>query len=222
MMTKQQEIIIDTVIKNVSSEHQLDPLVIPQADKQYAIIYADPPWKYSFPGTRTEDVDDYETMNTEDICRMNVKSLAGDNSVLFIWGIWTKLPDILKVIDAWGFEYKTVGFVWVKANKNAATEQYSFLPEDSLDDFFGMGMWTRSNTEFCLIGTRGENKRITNDVRQVVYAPIREHSRKPDEVRERIVKLMGNKTRLEMFARQRAEGWDVFGNEVECSIGLTV
>ena len=161
--------------------------------KKYKIIYADPAWEYSFAGTRAETTeDDYSTMKTKDIAGLKVAELADEDCVLFMWGIWTKLADALKVIEAWGFEYKTVGFVWVKTNRNTNIKQLSFLPTDSFDDFFGMGMWTRSNTEFCLIGVKGKPKRINAGVRQIIYAPIRQHSRKPDETREKIVELMGD------------------------------
>ena len=190
-------------------------------NKKYQIIYADPPWQYTFAGTRSEGkADDYQTMKTKDICKMGVGELADENCVLFMWGIWTKLQDTIDVMRAWGFDYKTVGFVWIKTNKSVSVEQYSFLPQDSFDEFFGMGMWTRSNTEFCLIGVKGKPQRVSASVRQVVYSPIREHSRKPDEVRGRIVELMGNLPRIELFARKPSDGWDVFGNEVVDSIRL--
>jgi site-specific DNA-methyltransferase (adenine-specific) len=187
---------------------------------KYQIIYADPPWKYSFPGTRSDKHDDYSTCNTDDICRFKVTQIADDNCALFIWGIWTGLPDCLQVIKAWGFEYKTIGFVWVKAKRNNNINQTSFLPIEQLDDFFGMGMWTRSNTEYLLIATKGNIKPISHAVKQVVYAPIQEHSRKPTDVRDRIVELMGDLPRIELFARQKVEGWDSWGNEVESDIIL--
>jgi site-specific DNA-methyltransferase (adenine-specific) len=154
-------------------------------------------------------------MKTPDIAALPVGRLADENCALFVWGIWTKLPDILEVMRAWGFEYRTVGFVWVKTNKRKQAAQAAFFPEDSFDEFFGMGMWTRSNTEVCLIGVRGKVERISNDVRQIIYSPIQEHSRKPDEARERIVRLLGDLPRVELFARRAAAGWDAWGNEVQ-------
>ena len=187
--------------------------------KKYQIIYADPPWEYKFAGTRSEGTeDDYPTMKTKDICAFNVAELADDNCILFMWGIWTKLQDAIDVMKAWGFEYKTVGFVWVKTNKREKVTQYSFLPADSFDEFFGMGMYTRSNTEFCLIGTKGKPQRISASVRQLVYTPIQQHSRKPDEVRERIVELMGDLPRVELFCRFPKDGWDVWGNQIEATV----
>ncbi len=189
--------------------------------KKYQIIYADPPWSYSFSGTRAEETkDDYQTLKTEDICKFPIKELADNSCVLFIWGIWTKLPDILKVIKMWGFEYKTIGFVWLKGKKAFNPNQRSFLPQDSLEDFYGMGMWTRANTEFCLIGTKGNIQPISHSIKQLIYSPLREHSRKPDEIISKIVELMGDLPRIELFAREKTEGWDVWGNEVKSDIEL--
>ena len=106
------------------------------------------------------------------------------------------------VANAWNFEYKTCGFSWVKKNKKA----------DSL--FWGLGYYTRSNNEICLLATKGKPKRISSGVHQVVIDKIREHSRKPDCVRNRIVELCGDLPRIELFARQKADGWDSWGNEL--------
>ena len=102
----------------------------------------------------------------------------------------------------WGFTYKTCGFNWVKRNKKSNTF------------FFGMGYWTRANSELCLIGTKGTIKRKSNKVFQIVDTPIEEHSKKPDVVRDRIVELVGDIPRIELFARQTANNWDCWGNEI--------
>ena len=189
-------------------------------ETKYQIIYADPPWQYQFPGTRAKKHKDYPVMQTKDIESMRVSDIANQNSALFLWGIWTKLPDCLRVISAWGFKYCTVAFVWVKVNKCANVDQYSFLPVTSFAEFFGMGSYTRSNTEFCLLGLRGKMERRSASVRQVLYEPIRKHSEKPALVRDKIVELFGDLPRVELFARSKAMGWDVWGNEVvsKCSI----
>ena len=188
--------------------------------KKYQIIYADPPWKYSFPGTRADKGDDYPTMNAKEIARIPVGGIAEEDCVLFVWGIWTAIQDCLDVIRAWGFEYKTVAFVWVKTKRNLDVSQSSFFPVESFEEFFGMGMWTRSNTEFCLLATRGNPKPASHSVRQIVYSPIREHSRKPEEAKESIVELMGDLSRIELFSREKTEGWDVWGNEVESDVDM--
>lgn len=182
-----------------------------EAVKQYNIIYADPPWRYhvwSKKGQGRSAESHYPTMKLEDICRLPVADIAAKDCVLFLWATYPNLKDAFKVIEAWGFTYKTVAFTWVKRNKKSPTW------------FWGLGYWTRANPEICLLATRGNPKRVSKKVHSVVDSPIREHSRKPDEVRDRIVELMGDLPRIELFARERAPGWDVWGNEVECDIAL--
>ena len=111
------------------------------------------------------------------------------------------LREALDLIEAWGFKYKTIAFNWIKQNKSGAGL------------FWGLGNWTRSNSEICLLAIRGKPKRISAAVHSVVMAPVQKHSQKPDEVRERIVKLVGDVPRIELFARQSAPGWDCWGNE---------
>lgn len=177
-------------------------------NRKYQIIYADPPWRYSFSGTRSEKHDDYPTMKTADICQLPVLSLADEDCVLFIWVIWNRLPDALQVIEAWGFDYVSCGFTWVKKNRSG------------IGWFWGMGGWTRQNSEICLIAKRGKPTRLSASVHSVVDTPIQEHSRKPQLVRDRIVELMGDLPRVELFAREAPQGWDVWGNEVESDIKL--
>lgn len=170
-------------------------------DKRYKIIYADPPWNYENwgEGAQRNVQEKYPTMTVEDICAIPVKNIADDNCILFMWATYPRLKEAFQVITAWGFEYKTVAFVWVKQN-----EQTPSL-------FWGMGYWTRANSEICMLATKGQPKRISTDVHQVVMKSVREHSRKPDEVRTRIVKLVGDLPRIELFARQRLQGWDAWG-----------
>jgi N6-adenosine-specific RNA methylase IME4 len=118
------------------------------------------------------------------------------------------LKEGFEVIDAWGFTYKTCAFNWVKKNKKS----------DSW--FWGLGHWTRANSEICLLATKGKPKRISKSVHQICDARIEQHSKKPDEIRDRIVELCGDLPRIELFARQPTLGWDVFGNEVISSISL--
>jgi len=134
--------------------------------------------------------------------------VADDNCVLFLWVTMPKLNECFDLIKAWGFEYKTVAFTWIKLNKRSMTP------------FIGMGNWTRANAEVCLLATKGKPKRKSASVSSVVMTPIEVHSKKPDEVRKRIIELMGDLPRLEMFARYKLEGWDVFGNEVGNSVKI--
>ncbi len=111
------------------------------------------------------------------------------------------IGEALKLIEAWGFTYKSIAFQWIKQNRSGKGH------------FFGLGRWTRGNTEPCLIATKGKPKRISASVSQLVFSPLRRHSQKPDEVRDLIVELMGDLPRIELFARETAPGWDVWGDE---------
>lgn len=176
--------------------------------KQYNIIYADPPWPYrawSEKGMGRSPEIHYPTMTFAQIAELPVERLAADDAVLFLWVTFPTLPEAFSVIKAWGFTYKTVAFVWVKQNKTTSSL------------FWGMGYWTRANAELCLLATKGHPKRVSAKVHQVILSPVMEHSRKPAEARERIVSLVGDLPRVELFARQITPGWDVWGNEVPCT-----
>lgn len=193
--------------------------------KKYRIIYADPPWKFSAwnEDTAMRHVSNvYPTMTIEEICSLKVNRIAESDSVLFMWATFPNLKFAFNVIDAWGFEYKTCAFVWVKTNQRFNLKQTSFLPTDSIDTFLGMGYYTRSNAELCLLGTRGRPlERKSRNVDQLIFAPMIGHSKKPAEARDRIVALFGDLPRIELFAREKVIGWDVFGNEVETKVSIT-
>ena len=179
---------------------------------QYNILYCDPPWKYHVwgkKGASSAAENHYPTMPLADICALSVGSIAAQDSALFLWVTCPNLQQSFEVIKAWGFTYKTVAFVWIKKNKKA----------DSL--FWGLGHWTRANAELCLLATKGNPRRVSKSVHQVIMTPIEAHSKKPDEARARIVELMGDLPRIELFARNYTEGWDVWGNEINSSIALT-
>jgi len=187
--------------------------------KKYQIIYADPPWEYQMGGNRKPSKY-YKCMTIKEICALPIHKIADENCVLFLWVTFPILDKSFKVIEAWGFTYSTCGFVWVKGKRNFSNKQYSFLPQDAIEDFMGCGYWTRANAELCLLGKRGSLDRKSKNVRQIIYYPVRKHSQKPDEARNRIVQLMGDLPRIELFAREKAPGWDVWGNEVESDIEL--
>jgi site-specific DNA-methyltransferase (adenine-specific) len=186
--------------------------------KKYQIIYADPPWFYNKrnlfnkSGKRNNfgwgATNHYPVMRTEDICALPIQKIADENCMLFLWTTFPRLDDALKVIKLWGFQYVTVGFVWIKTTKNG---------EIRMD---GVGNYTMSNAEICLIGRKGKYWRKKTGVKQIILHQKMEHSKKPDEVRKRIVELLGDRPRIELFARKKTEGWDVFGNEVESDIEL--
>lgn len=174
----------------------------------YQIIYADPPWRYDQKGVEGAAERHYSTMSLEDICKLPIKSISAKDSILFLWATFPQLPAALRVISAWGFQYKTVAFLWLKKNRKA----------DSW--YFGLGFWTRGNAEVCLLATRGHPKRKSKKVHQFIISPIEAHSKKPDIVRDKIIELAGDVPRIELFARQETPGWDVWGNEVSSSIQL--
>ena len=188
---------------------------------KYQVILSDPPWSYYNDMTVTPEQNrqgggsisklTYPVMSSADIAALPVKNIADDNCILFIWTTDYHLEKCFQVIKAWGFEYKTVGFAWQKLNKQNKPVCF-------------MGAYTmKSGIELCLLATKGKDaaKMVkSHKVRALVQSQRQEHSKKPDEIRDRIVELCGNVPRVELFARQIVPGWDRFGNQVEGSITL--
>jgi N6-adenosine-specific RNA methylase IME4 len=175
----------------------------------YRVIYADPPWSfvtYSRKGKGRSAEAHYDCMRLDEIKAMPVADWAAGDCALFLWTTDPLLPRALEVIAAWGFVYKTVAFTWVKTTK----DETSFP--------IGCGYWTRANPELCLLATRGCPQRISRSVRQLIFAPRRAHSQKPEAVYERIEALVPGPY-LELFARERRPGWASWGQEVETGIG---
>lgn len=180
-------------------------------EKLFNVIYADPPWHfqvYSQKGAGRCAENHYPTMKIQDIAALPIERIAAKDCALFMWVTFPLLKEAFAVLDAWGFSYKTIAFVWVKQNRKTPSL------------FWGLGYWTRANAELCILATKGHPKRQSCGVHQVIVSPIEVHSKKPDIVRDRIVELMGDVSRVELFARQSTPGWDVWGNEVKCTIGL--
>jgi N6-adenosine-specific RNA methylase IME4 len=170
--------------------------------RKYGVIYADPPWSFrnwSAKGTGRNAVSHYDCLDLPSLAALPIADLAAENCALFLWATDPLLPRALDLIRAWGFEYKTVAFYWVKLNTT---------PKHDADYFTGLGYWTRANPEQCLLPPRK-----AKDVRRLVVERRREHSRKPDCVRERIERLVAGPY-LELFARQTKEGWDCWGDQV--------
>jgi N6-adenosine-specific RNA methylase IME4 len=166
------------------------------ATGRYGVILADPPWPFDTWSARGKDrspENHYPTMTLDDIAALPVADLAADDCALFMWCLWSHMPDARGVLDAWGFRYSTTAFVWAKPS-------------------IGLGYWTRQQTEPCLIAVRGHPKRINADVAQLIEAPRGRHSEKPDEVFARIERLVAGPY-IELFARSRRPGWDAWGNE---------
>ena len=174
-------------------------------NKKYQIVYADPPWKYeklNFYEKKGVNKEVYPRMELEDIIKLPIKEIVEDNSILFLWTTTPFIKKALRVMEEWGFEYCTIVFVWVKTYDDGKI-------------ITGMGRYTRNSIEMVLLGKRGVGvKRIGTNVNQTVFAPIENHSKKPDIIRKKIVELLGDVPRIELFARQKTEGWDVWGNQV--------
>lgn len=177
---------------------------------KYKIIYADPAWQFNDKASAGERgaCHKYSVMSVDDMCALPVADLAADDCLLAMWWVGAMPDEALKLVKAWGFKLKTTkGFTWHKLTKHGK-------------DHFGMGNWTRANSEDCLFAVRGKPKRVSCGVPQLIHAKVREHSRKPDEARDRLVRLMGDVPRVELFARQKHDGWASWGNEVESDINL--
>lgn len=174
--------------------------------KKYRIIYADPPWRNPKSGTKARNNEKhYPSMATQDICALPVRSISAPDAILWLWACFPCLEDALQVVQAWGFEYYGLGFDWCKVKQDGTPK-------------IGCGYYTRQNNELCLIGVKhGLQNRIKPLCRSVGCAILeqpREHSRKPDCVRDKIVQICGDIPRIELFARERADGWDAWGNEI--------
>jgi len=177
---------------------------------KYATIYADPPWyfkNYSAKGTGRAAISHYDVLSLEDLKRFPIHDYVAKDCVLFLWVTDPMLPQGLELMQAWGFQFKTVAFNWVKTNKDGLEKKVGDDPF-----FTGLGYWTRANPELCLLGTRGRPKRKAKDVRRLVVSERQEHSRKPVEVYERIERLVDGPY-LELFARETRSGWCALGNE---------
>jgi N6-adenosine-specific RNA methylase IME4 len=170
------------------------------------IIYADPPWNYAPTGqtipVRSKKGQPYVAMRMIDIYDFQLPETSKD-CVLFMWATAPLMPEALYCIKSWGFEYKTIAFTWIKKNKRATDT-----------NFWGMGQWTRSNPEFCLLAVKGRPKAVSHSVHSVIESPLEEHSKKPDIVRDKIVELCGDKPRIELFARKKIEGWESQGDQL--------
>lgn len=169
--------------------------MIPFPNKKYQIIYADPPWNYRHCASKSRRVENqYPTMSLEEIKTLNVP--AGENCILYLWATAPKLQEALEVLVSWGFDYRTC-LVWDK-------------------EIIGMGYWFRGQHELLLVGVKGKMSPPEQSLRvSSVYKERRsKHSKKPNKIRRLINQWYPNKTKIELFARQKTPSWDVWGNEV--------
>jgi N6-adenosine-specific RNA methylase IME4 len=177
------------------------------------VVYVDAPWEfkvYSGKGQAVHAAErHYDVMSLDQIKALPVGKLATKDCALFLWGVNPELPGALEVIRAWGFEFKTVAFHWIKTTKNGEG-----IALDGKGLHWGMGHYTHSNIEPVLLATKGSPRRTAKDVHSVVIAPVGEHSVKPEEVRRRIERLYPGPY-LELFSRRDdIKGWKTWGNEV--------
>lgn len=180
----------------------------------FPIVYADPPWSYDDPNCNGGVKRQYQTMSLDDICDLPVEKMVAPDACLFLWATYPKLPEAFVVAESWGFDYKSIAFQWVKTYPSGKP-------------VFGLGRWTRGNTEPCLLFTRGKPKRESASVSQLVLdadhlvvEPRGKHSEKPARVRDLITDLCGDKPAIELFARQSAPGWENWGNQCESTVEL--
>lgn len=178
--------------------------------RKYQIIYADPPWTYADPKGNDPKMGGitYPTMTLEEIKNLPIREISEKDCALFLWVTMPMLAEGLQVIEAWGFKYITCAFTWVKLNPKGE------------GIYSGLGHWTNGNAELCLFAKKGHPKRQAKNVKQIVLAPRGKHSAKPEEVRNRIVSLIGDLPRIELFAREKVEGWDIWGNELPNDIEM--
>lgn len=175
--------------------------------KKYNIIYADPPWPYNDKRTHKSCgmvLSQYPTMTIESIKNLPVQKLANKNCMLFLWATFPKLKEAIEVLDAWGFKYITTAFVWIKLNPK----------NDGI--YSGLGHWTNANAEIVLMGKRGRLSRNKRNVKQIVLEHRGKHSVKPIQVRKRIVDLLGDLPRIELFSRDKGDGWDIIEGKDNC------
>ena len=180
------------------------------ANKKYSIIYSDPPWQFNSKktgGSMTSGAaSKYMVTSIDDLKKIPVNDIAADDAILIMWYVGAMPQEALDLVKAWGFTVKNMnGFVWEKLTVK-------------LKMFFGMGFYTRAGSESAIIATKGKFKPASHSVRAVHRFPVGKHSKKPVEYRDLIVELAGDLPRLEMFARESADGWDTFGNEASDSI----
>lgn len=188
----------------------------------YGAIVADPPWHFRARTTlqmsnwtsRRDAEKHYTVMGVDDIAALPVGELAAKDAHLFLWATGPCLRQAFDVMEAWGFRYSAVAFTWIKFRKSHNSMQLRIVPTDESDLHVGLGLTTRKNAEFVLLGRRGNAHRNAKNVREVILSPVREHSRKPDEAYRRVERYCDGPY-LELFARQRRPGWDSWGNETE-------
>jgi len=201
--------------KKRKKQNTLSELYPKLPNKKFDIIYADPPWDYGGKlqfdkSSKSVDKIDisrnifissasfkYPTLKLKELMKLPVQEIAKNDCLLFMWTSNPHLFQAIQLGKAWGFEYRTIAFIWDKMNHNP-------------------GQYTLSNCEVCLVFKRGRipKPRGARNVQQLIRSPRRKHSEKPDEVREAIEKMFPTQERIELFARHKTNGWDIWGLDV--------
>lgn len=180
--------------------------------KKYNVIYADPPYRFSqginarktYKDSVKEELNfHYPTMSDKEIINLPVGDLADEQCVLFLWTTDAHLEVAIKALNEWGFKYKTIAFTWNK-----------------MRGF--MGKWTVKQCEICILATKGTSHKLLKSFKEKSYLEEKKtkHSSKPNEIRNRIERMFGDISKVELFARQKSDGWDIWGNELENDIEL--
>lgn len=185
--------------------------------KHFGAILADCPWhfrSYAKSDPKTDRGVKYRTMTIDEIKALPIADFAAKDCHLFLWTTGPHFPLALDVMNSWGFKFSGMAFVWLKLKRTFEPSQLEYVSNIEKHFHLGLGFTTRKNAEFVLLGRRGNARRIAKDVRELIFAPVRQHSRKPDEVHERIERYCAG-PRLELFGRQRRKGWTVRGDEVD-------
>ncbi len=185
-------------------------------------ICMDVPWRFkTFDGKLTNRSTErhYPTMTLAQIAELPVAQLAARDCHMFFWTTGPFLAKAIDIMEGYGFRYSSMAFVWVKLRRGYDSLQLTALPTIEADFHMGTGHTTRKNAEICLLGRRGSPKRYARDVRELIVAPVREHSRKPEEFRDRVDRYVGRDigrtpTIIELFARSQRPGWLSWGNEI--------
>ena len=185
--------------------------VIDLPNKKYNIIYADPPWHYgsksavnNTTGSAIKPLSDhYSTMSLQELKNMSIKNMTKDDAACFMWVTDSHIDEALEVLRSWGFAYKTIAFNWIKT-----TSKGNYCKN--------VAPWTMKSSEICLLGIKGRMTKYkqANNIESLVIAQRTQHSQKPNEVRKRIEDLFGDLPRIELFAREKTDGWDVWGDEI--------
>ena len=185
--------------------------VIDLPDKKYNIIYADPPWHYgsksavnNTTGSAIKPLSDhYSTMSLQELKNMSIKNMTKDDAACFMWVTDSHIDEALEVLRSWGFAYKTIAFNWIKT-----TSKGNYCKN--------VAPWTMKSSEICLLGIKGRMTKYkqANNIESLVIAQRTQHSQKPNEVRKRIEDLFGDLPRIELFAREKTDGWAVWGDEI--------